>query len=75
MMNSLSSFSFAGETGAPSLIGADSPLKRSLNILDGERLRSGIEVLLVVNFGTNAAKDFARECKTLPFLVKAAAAG
>jgi hypothetical protein len=36
---------------------------------------SGVDVLLVFNFGTKAANDLARECKTLPFLVNATAEG
>ena len=75
--NSLSSFSFVGETGAPSLIGADSPLNRSPKILFGACTLSGVSVgvLLVFNLGTYAASDFARECRTLPLRVNAAAAG
>ena len=65
--NSLSSFSLVGDTGAPSLIGADSPLNKSPKILCGAcglSFLSGVEareVLLVFNFGTKAANDFARE--------------
>lgn len=76
-MNSLSSFSFVGETGAPSLMGADSPPKKSLMSLFGEWLLSDndIDALLDVSLGTNAANDLARECNALPFLVIAAAVG
>jgi hypothetical protein len=59
-------------------MGADSPWNRSPKILFGAcgfSLLSDIEVLLVFSFGTKAAKDLARECSMLPFLVNAAAAG
>jgi hypothetical protein len=78
MMNSLSSFSFVGVTGAPSLMGADSPWNRSPKSLLGTctfSVFSGVDVLLVFSFGTKAANDLARECKTLPFLVNATAEG
>ena len=78
IMSSLSSFSFVGDTGAPSLMGADSPWNRSPKSLLGTcafSAFSGVGVLLVFSFGTKAANDLARECRTLPFLVNAAAAG
>lgn len=78
MTNSLSSFSLVGETGAPILIGADSPWNRSPKILFGTCCFSGRSddtLGGVFSLGTNAASDFARECNKLPFLVNAAAAG
>lgn len=75
MINSVSSFSFVGDTGAPMRMGADSPLKRSPKIGFGPRALSGVDALLVLNFGTNAANDFARECSTLPLRDNEAAAG
>lgn len=74
--NSVSSFSLVGEMGGPRRMGADSPLKRSPKILLGAWIWTlSEEVGVVLSLGTYAASDFARECRTLPFLPKAAAAG
>lgn len=85
MMYSMSSFSLRGlEAGMPSLTGADSPLKRSPNSLleefccavcgrcsgEGDGLGA-----LGLSFGTNAARDLARECRTVFDLERAAAVG
>jgi hypothetical protein len=51
-------------------------LNRSPKILLGAcTLSTDGEIFAVLNFGTYAANDFARECSTLPFRPKAAAAG
>lgn len=69
MMKSISSFSLIGlEGGMPSLTGAESPLKRSPKSLLPDwcwELWGRCSVgALGLSFGTNAARDFARECRT-----------
>lgn len=82
MMKSISSVSLIGlEGGMPSLTGAESPLKRSPNSLlccelcgrcsDGD----WYDGALGLSFGTKAARDFARECRTDFDRERAAAVG
>lgn len=72
---SLSCFSLVGDTGAPSRIGADSPVNRSPMIRFALWAFSESELLLLFNLGKTAANDLARECNTLPFLDSEAVAG
>lgn len=78
MTRSSSSRSLVGdEGGIPSLIGADSPEKRSPNILFVVTIEPGfslIGVMLVLKLDVHAARDFARECRMDRDLVNAAAA-